>query len=356
MKQDRLDGWGAAGVAERPVGHELFYAALDLGTNNCRLLIARRSASGGLDVVDSFARIVRLGEGLERDGMLQPAAMERTIAALAICARKMERWSVVQRRTVATEACRRARNGPAFVARVARETGIALEIISPGEEARLAARACASLFDPMAASVMVLDIGGGSTEVIWLSQHEPKTFRMEAWTSLPIGVVSLAERFGRHHMDPERYETMVGHVQSILAEEGMLPERAARFSPERMFHLGTSGTATTVAGVCLDLKRYERQRIDGVWLTRDAVDDTRRRLCAMTHDERAAHPCVGPERADLVVPGCAILEGIQRLWPSPRLRVADRGLREGILLGLMGKGAGKGARRRRRAARAPAYR
>jgi exopolyphosphatase/guanosine-5'-triphosphate,3'-diphosphate pyrophosphatase len=317
---------------------EIVLAALDLGTNNCRLLVARPRGDT-FRVVDAFSRIVRLGEGIGASGTLSPAAMDRTIEALKICAGKMRRHRVTHARTVATEACRRADNCEAFVARARRETGIAIEIISNHEEASLAFSGCAPLLSPKPAQALVFDIGGGSTEIGCLMLDASQPPRLAAWHSIPLGVVTLAERHGAGRISPEVYEAMVVETQDRLAEfettNGLGPAIAAG----EVQMLGTSGTVTTLSGVHLDLPRYDRSRVDGSYLDFATIDRVSADLAAMAWDERAAIPCIGRERADLVVAGCAILAAICRLWPVGRLRVADRGVREGILFGLLAKAA-----------------
>ncbi|GGG37790.1 hypothetical protein GCM10008026_18340 [Chelatococcus composti] len=315
------------------------YAALDLGTNNCRLLVAEPTR-GGFRVIDAFSRIVRLGEGLGTANVLGEPAIARAIEALKICRAKMEARGVTRARLVATEACRSAVNGPAFISRVARETGLHLEVVDRRTEAFLAVRGCASLLDPNADGAIVFDIGGGSTEIAWVSgfsgglDDDPGR-HVQAWESLPTGVVTLAERHGGIDVTRDIFEAMVEEVSVLLAG---FAERAREASRGRHFHLlGTSGTVTTIAGVHLDLPRYDRRRVDGLWMAN--VDATRviERLIAAEYGERAANPCIGRERADLVLAGCAILEAIRRAFPCERLRIADRGLREGILMGLMGE-------------------
>jgi exopolyphosphatase/guanosine-5'-triphosphate,3'-diphosphate pyrophosphatase len=312
------------------------YAALDLGTNNCRLLVARPTR-GGFRVIDAFSRIVRLGEGLTGSGALSPAAQERTIAALRICAQKMERRGVTRRRLVATDACRRAANCEEFLARVAGETGLELEILSTSDEATLAVAGCAPLIDRRARHALVFDIGGGSTELTWVQVRRGNRNRTRVldWTSLPCGVVNLAERYGGEAVAPEVYEAMIAEVRGHLApfRDGLAQPPTGR--PGEVQMLGTSGTVTTLGGVQLDLPYYDRNRVDGLWLDFDDALAIAERLRAMSFDERAAHPCIGRERADLVVAGCAILAAICRAWPVGRLRVADRGLREGMLLAMM---------------------
>ena len=300
-------------------------AALDLGTNNCRLLVARPHADG-FEVIDSFSRIVRLGEGLAASGWLRERAMARTIAALRVCARIIARHGVKQARCVATEACRGAANGPEFLARVRRATGIELEVLGHEQEARLALLGCLPLIERGAGPALLVDIGGGSTEILWLEGGGPTS------ASLPTGVVALSEAF-TSEPDASTFEGMVRHVRAAIDSVRGIPLTWER-SPVQL--VGTSGTITTLAAVHLDLRRYDRRRIDGLVLDRGAIGRVSERLRGMTNAARAAHPCIGSGRADLVVAGCAILEAVLRTWPATILRVADRGLREGILHGLMG--------------------
>lgn len=329
------------------------YGALDLGTNNCRLLIAR-PARDGFRVVDSFSRIVRLGEGLSLTGRLDDAAMDRTYDALALCAERIVRRGLDAARlsAVATQACRAAENGEAFVERVRRGTGLNLRIIDPAEEARLSVQGCLNLFDPTADAVLVIDVGGGSTELSWLKRagREMKTV---AWMSAPLGVVTLAERHpepgaGSPDQDDRWYEAMVADVSTALAA-GCASDPALEVlrTSGRSHLVGTSGAITSLAGVHLNLRRYQRDLVDGLWMTRDQCDAATRRLRGMGASGRAAEACIGPNRADLVVAGAAILDAVQRAWPCERVRVADRGLREGLLLERMRADRAPTRRRRR---------
>ena len=318
------------------------YAALDLGTNNCRLLIAR-PAQHGFRIVDAFSRIVRLGEGMTLSGRLSEAAMDRTLAALEVCRSKMKARGVTRARLIATEACRIAANGHEFVRRVRESTGLELEIVDRETEAHLAAGGCASLADPQARGVLLFDIGGGSSEIVWLGPERKTAIRathslvererVRAWDSLQIGVVTLAEQFGGVDVDDAAFERMVEHVSESLSRFVSKVERQPRCG--RFHLLGTSGTVTTIAGVHLDLPRYDRRQVDGLWMSADEMDDALARLRAMPYEARAAHGCIGSDRADLVLAGCAILEAIRLAFPSERIRIADRGLREGILMQLM---------------------
>jgi exopolyphosphatase / guanosine-5'-triphosphate,3'-diphosphate pyrophosphatase len=391
LKQDRVqvsgDAKGQQGEEQErsgapgAAGH--LYAALDLGTNNCRLLVAR-PAGDGFCVVDAFSRIVRLGEGLAASGRLSDAAMARTIEALKICARKIRRRGVSRIRAVATEACRRAANCDDFLGAVRRRTGIELEIISQNEEAALAICGCAPLIDPDIPDILLFDIGGGSTEICWLKAEPagaigdtpvvrrygaaaqgPVELSLHAWLSVPIGVITLAERYGAERYGAERYgaerygaerygtgscaaDRWAGHADMAAAYRAMEAEMAAAVAVFAARHrvadavaggtiqmLGTSGTVTTLAGVHKDLLRYDRAAVDGSYLEMATVRALSARIAAMTYAERAAHPCIGPQRADLVIAGCAILSALCRLWPADRLRVADRGLREGMLYAMM---------------------
>jgi exopolyphosphatase / guanosine-5'-triphosphate,3'-diphosphate pyrophosphatase len=342
-KRRRPDRPAASEAQAGPV-----YGALDLGTNNGRLLLAR-PAGRGFHIVDAFSRIVRLGEGVAARGRLSEAAIQRTLSALRVCASKMRRAGVTRSRAVATEACRQADNCIEFLQRVYHETEIELEIISAEEEARLGLRSCLPLLDESRRHALLFDIGGGSTEVSWI-EIAGAAPQLRASDSLPIGVVSLTERYGGREVPAATYRNMMAEVTEALApfeaRHGLIPRIAAG----EVQMLGTSGTVTTLTGVHKQLSRYDRGQVDGVRLDLETVADVSRRIAAMTYAERAANPCIGHERADLVIAGCAILEAICRLWPAGSLCVADRGLREGMLLTLM---AGDQAIRAGRANPAP---
>ena len=314
------------------------YAALDLGTNNCRLLIARAGrGEADFTIVDAFSRIVRLGEGLAASGRISDAAIERAIDALKICADKLIRRGVHLSRAVATEACRRASNGQEFVERVYRETGIALDIIDAGEEARLAAGGCHVLLEPGNGPALIFDIGGGSTELVRV-ESQGTVLTIIDWTSLPWGVVSLSE--SEPHAGANEAARLAAYdrmrAQAARAMVDFVDHAALRMSgPLRL--LGTSGTVTTLASVHLGLSRYARSAVDGLKVPADDFRAISQRLAMMSIQERATVPCIGPERADLVVAGCAILEAILDLWPAPRVGVADRGIREGILHSLIAR-------------------
>ena len=323
------------------------YAALDLGTNNCRLLIAKPSRRGFL-VIDAFSRIIRLGEGVLSSGRLSPTAMNRTLDALKVCAEKMKRRGVTRSRLIATEACRIAANSGEFIDAVERQTGLRIEIVTQETEAKLAVSGCASLIDRNCDWALVFDIGGGSSELIWLdlarlgrpwrrTLHDRIDVQacIGAWTSLPIGVVNLAERHGGRDVTPENYEAMVADVMAAVAPFEAQHRFGERIAGKRAHFLGTSGTVTTISGIHLKLPVYERSRVDGCWLSARDVRNVSGDLMGMTYAQRVAQPCIGQERADLVLAGCAILEALLRIWPCQRLRVADRGLREGILATLM---------------------
>ncbi|MGL4291244.1 MAG: Ppx/GppA phosphatase family protein [Phreatobacter sp.] len=327
---------GHVAPANRPPRR--LYAALDLGTNNCRLLVAKPEGAS-FRVVDAFSRIVRLGEGLGQTGRLSEAAMDRAVEALKVCRGKLQDRQVARARLIATEACRAAENGAEFIARVKHETGLALEIVDRQTEAHLAAQGCVPLADPHARGVILFDIGGGSSELVWLlprgpgKSGGPPTADILGWTSLPVGVVTLAERHDGKRVTRESFAVMVDEVAAMVAR--FVHRDAIRGQLQHLHMLGTSGTVTTLAGVHLGLPKYDRRRVDGAWLAAGEVDTILDQLLDMTYEQRIGHPCIGAERADLVLAGCAILEGMRRHFPCQRLRVADRGLREGILVGLM---------------------
>lgn len=337
---------GREGRPRNPHG-ERVYAALDLGTNNCRLLVARPSRRG-FKVIDAFSRIIRLGEGVSITGRLSDQAMARTIDALHICANKMKRHQVSRARLVATEACRLAGNSGDFLDKVHRATGLTIEIVSQEIEARLAVSGCSTLVDLASDFALVFDIGGGSSELIWLDLRRRRQLQRRhphdrvdlqscvvAWTSLPVGVVTLAERFGGQFVDRELFNGMVCHVTRLLEPFEAGHRLRGQLGSAKAHLIGTSGTVTTLAGVHMGLPRYERAKVDGYWLETDQVRAVTESLLDATYEQRIAQPCIGRERADLVLAGCAILEAVLLMWPCQRLRVADRGLREGILTMLM---------------------
>ncbi len=337
----------AQSVAHRPEGSSPVYAALDLGTNNCRLLVARPSRRGFF-VIDAFSRIIKLGEGVSQTGLLSEEAMTRTIDALRVCSAKMARRGVTRSRLVATEACRIATNGEEFIARVERETGLSLDIIGRETEARLAVSGCASLIDKHSDYVLIFDIGGGSSEFVWLNLTKERRARrisiedrlraqdsIEAWTSLPFGVVTLAEHFGKSFVEAHQFEDIVRFVHAKLTPFSESNGIAEKMSGSGTHLLGTSGTVTTIAGVYLGLSEYTRAKVDGCWLSAENIRQVSKRIAGMNYQQRAAQPCIGSERADLILAGCAIMEAMLRLWPVRALRVADRGLREGILATLI---------------------
>jgi exopolyphosphatase/guanosine-5'-triphosphate,3'-diphosphate pyrophosphatase len=335
--QPRASPVGSAAAGEGaqagPAPGSSVYAALDLGTNNCRLLIACPTGDG-FRVVDSFSRIIRLGEGISATGTISDAAIGRAIAALSICRDKIHSKKAKRLRLIATEACRAASNADGFRHRVAAETGIHLEVIDRETEAALAVIGCSPLLDPRGRGAILFDIGGGSTELVRIERDpdQPNEApRIKAWMSIPLGVVTLAEHYGGREVTAHSYALMVQDVAQHVA-----PFAADHGADLRDMHLlGTSGTVTTLAGIHLNLARYDRRRIDGVWMDDADVTATVSRLLGMSYQERANNNCISVERADLVLAGCAILDAIRQAFPLPRLRVADRGLREGMLVEMM---------------------
>ncbi len=329
------------------------YAALDLGTNNCRLLLAYpqfKDTRGGraLRAVDSFSRIVRLGEGVSATGELSEEAMERTLAALRACKRKLERHSVIRGRYVATEACRRASNALMFVERIRKEVGLSMEIISNEEEARLALLGCCSLLTPTTTKALAFDIGGGSTEIMWVSARHhaqsahgappsilPFELTIDDWISVPYGVMNLSEQFGGSNYTEMYFDDIVQRLEEKLRpfEEKHHIGEHARAGAVQL--LSTSGTVTTLAAVHLDLNRYDRSRVDGLRLPIAAIEGSIDRLLDMKIYERFNHPCIGVDRSDYILSGCAIFRAIARIWPFAHITIADRGVREGIIVSLL---------------------
>ncbi|GAC1574553.1 MAG: Ppx/GppA phosphatase family protein [Sphingomicrobium sp.] len=326
-----------AGAPPSPGGHgqRHTYGAVDLGTNNCRLLIARPD-DGMFTVLDAFSRVVRLGEGLGQTGRLSQEAMDRAVTALGVCADKLRRRHVSLSRSVATEACRRASNGREFIERVRAETGLALDIIPPQEEARLAVLGCHKLLEPGDGPALIFDIGGGSTELILVEPGDASP-RIRAWWSAPWGVVSLTETEGRAAIEgPERVAAYARMRQRVFRSFARFTEMLPQ-NPTDIRLLGTSGTVTTLASVHLALPSYDRRAVDGLQVPIEAMRRINSMIADMDLAERSALPCIGAERADMVVAGCAILDAILDIWPAEKLGIADRGIREGILRSLMAR-------------------
>lgn len=334
-RQTKLPRTGRAsrtGRTKRAKNDKIF-AAVDLGTNNCRLLIVK-PAGQHFQVVDSFSRIVRLGAGLETHGRLSDAAMDRAVAALKICASKINRHKNVKVKCVATQACREADNGAGFIERVSHETNLRLEVIGGRDEAELAAIGCGALFDRKRPNAIVFDIGGGSTELTRLKLSHGR-FELKDTISAPLGVVRLAERYNSKNLTAENYTQMVVACRKAL--QHFLDRQGDITSLKSLQILGTSGTVTTLAAIQLGLPVYDRNKVDGCTLSKAAILDVIQRLLRMNHADLVAHPCIGAERADLVLAGCAVLEAVLDCWPVPVIKVADRGVRDGLLLRMIRK-------------------
>lgn len=321
------------------------YAALDLGTNNCRLLIARDQGDS-FRIIDSYSRVVRLGQGLAASGQLSDESMDAAVEAIKVCASKMKAKRVKRWRCVATEACRRASNGEVFLKRVKEETGISLEVISPRVESRLAVMGCINLVDPTKDVALVIDIGGGSTELSWVdvrklkddtANHRLHRPPISAWASLPIGVVTLTERVPETDDKTTWYSALKDVVHETIKEQGCATRFTNLFQQGRGHLIGTSGTITSLAGIHLKLPYYQRAKVDGLWLRSVDAVAVARDMGSRSFAERAEEPCIGTDRAHLLVAGCAIIDVLCEMWPSKMIRVADRGLREGMLIGLMQK-------------------
>ncbi|WP_427450621.1 Ppx/GppA phosphatase family protein [Litorimonas sp. WD9-15] len=337
-------GRGGGGASRHT--HSPTYAAIDLGTNNCRLLIAR-DAGESFRIVDSYSKVVRLGQGLASTGRLSQESMDAAVEAMRICASKMKSRRVKRWRCVATEACRKASNGEEFLARVKAETGIALEVISPRVESRLAVMGCLNLVDTTKDVSLVVDIGGGSTELSWVdvrklrdetAEHRLHRPPISAWASLPIGVVTLTEQVPEHDDKTVWYQEMCDFVRKTIKEQGCETRFTNVFQQGRGHMIGTSGTITSLAGIHLKLPYYQRAKVDGLWFRSADAVAVARDMGSRTPAERAKEPCIGEDRAHLLVAGCAIIDVLCEMWPSKMIRVADRGLREGMLIGLMRKG------------------
>ena len=321
--------------------NEPMYAALDLGTNNCRLLVASTHSSPEgapvLRVHDSFSRIVRLGEGVSATGKLSPDAIERTLSALRACQKKLDKYTLAASRFVATEACRRAENGKDFIKKVRDELGMSIDIISSEEEARLAFLGCSSLLTESSSRAVVFDIGGGSTELMWIDVEREGggAHRITDWLSIGFGVMNLTDKFGGANFVDLAFSDMVALLVEKLKPFDEANDITKTIGGGKVQLLSTSGTVTTLAAIHLGLPRYDRSRIDGIKLSISDIRATTQKLLAMRPSERFNHPCIGPDRADFIIPGCAIFEAISSMWPAGEITIADRGVREGIILSLI---------------------
>lgn len=331
----------AGGRVPQPQGR--MYAALDLGTNNCRLLVAQATSSPTgaptFRVCDSFSRIVRLGEGVSSSGGLSEDAMERTLSALKACQKKLSRYNLAGMRYVATEACRRAANGREFLDKVKEETGLYIDIISSEEEARLAFLGCSSLLKDNSKRAVVFDIGGGSTELMWIDmgadESGKQAHKIVDWLSIGFGVMNLADKFGGSGFAELTFDDMVKFLVERVRPFDEANQISQAIGDTHVQLLSTSGTVTTLAAIHLELPRYDRARIDGITLPISDIRNTTQKLLAMRPSERFNHPCIGPDRADFIISGCAIFEAISKLWPEGSITIADRGVREGIILSLL---------------------
>lgn len=332
----------------QPETSELF-AALDLGTNNCRLLVAKPAfhQDGGsktLKVMDSYSRIVRLGEGVSENGLLSEEAMRRTMKALSTCKNKLLRYGITKSRFVATEACRRARNAEMFLNQVEQELGLSIDIISNEEEARLAFLGCSSLLARDTRYALAFDIGGGSTEFMWVKIdadapiNSHKRHLIQDWLSLPYGVMNMSEQFGGPAYTEMYFEEIVQRIASLLVELEENNQIASRIWHDHVQMLSTSGTVTTLAAIHLNLPHYDRSKVDGLKLSISDIRGATQTLLKMSHAERANHPCIGSSRTDFILSGCAIFEAIARTFPIDKITIADRGVREGIIVSLMREG------------------
>ncbi len=344
MLHSTRDGRTGASTGAQTNGR--IYAALDLGTNNCRLLVAsvpeavasRQTAAPSFTVFDSFSRIVRLGEGVNDTGVLSREAMDRTLSALKACQKKLAKYNISKSRYVATEACRRATNGAAFIEQVRNQMGLHIDIISSEEEARLAFLGCSSLLAEGQSRALVFDIGGGSTELMWVKVNADGKHIIEDWLSIGYGVMNLADKFGGSNFADMAFGDMVAVLTERMKPFDATNRISETIATSDVQLLSTSGTVTTLAAIHLGLPRYDRSRIDGIKLKVDEIRATIQTLQQMRPSERSNHPCIGADRADFIISGCAIFQAISSLWPAAEIRIADRGVREGIILSLIEQG------------------
>lgn len=306
-----------------------YLAAIDLGTRNCRLIIAKHHG-GQIEIVDLFSRFVCLGEGVAQSRRLGRKAMERTITVLKQCAKRLSHYPNVVFSGVTTDAVRRAENAQSFLRRVARETGLKLEMIDEKEEAYYEVLGCARVLDMRKKRHIIFDIGGGSSEIILCSLDQEKRVRIDEMLSLPYGVVNLYESVDK--LTFTSYTSIVEEVQNLcrrflVAHLGDLASQdVSAFQV-----IGTSGTTTTVAAMHHNLKMYDRERVDGTSLCFEDVQKVIHYVQSLSPAERRSNAFCGHVEDDLVLTGFAILEGILRAVPCMYFTVTDAGVRDGLI-------------------------
>lgn len=334
---------------DEPSQDQRNYAAIDLGTTSCRLVIATPTPTS-FRIVETFSKVTRLGEGIIKENELTKTAVKRTIVALKVCAGVLAEYAPIYRyRYVATAACRRALNCTQFLDAVKRETGLSIEIISSKEESRLAVVGCVPLLNRNIRRALVFDIGGGSTEISLARVTNSGNTFIEGFVSLPYGVVTISEAFPSADMTSLAYDTIIERTHKILAEFEEKYNILEAIRNQEIQVIGTSGTVTVLGAVHLNLPRYNRSAVDGLSILRQDIERAINKIKRLGDDGRKKHPCIGAQKADMTMAGCAIIESLCSFWPISEITVADRGIREGILLDLMhSQNAAYKKRRRRR--------
>ena len=336
--------------------HHPIIAAIDLGTNSCRLLVARVNVAGirtnyfrsrpkpvAWKVIDSFAKVVRLGEGMYSHDELSHDAIERTMEALSICRKKLDKYNMHSMRAVATEACRRATNKEVLVNRAREELGLNLEVICAEEEARLALKGCSAILDSRIPYGIVFDIGGGSTEVILVRlKRENKRspgyavpFDVIDSISIPYGVVTTTEAVDLADNQEYVHKMLHEKITDMLSEFVSKNKIIELIKNNEIQVAGSSGTVTTLAAYHLGLAQYERRLVDGMTISYEDLHIVIEKIFAMDKQGSLEESTVGFGRADYVLTGSVILKALCEVIPAKTMRIADRGVREGILIDLM---------------------
>lgn len=311
------------------------YAAIDLGTTSCRLVIASPTPTS-FRIVETFSKVTRLGEGIINDNELSRVAIKRTVNALKVCAGVINEYAPIHRsRFVATAACRRAKNCKEFLDLVRKETGLNIETISSKEESRLAVVGCIPLLNRNIKRTLVFDIGGGSTEISLARVTNSGNTFIEGFVSLPYGVVTISEAFPSKDMTNLAYDTIMERTHKLLKDFDEKYNIYEAIKNQEIQVIGTSGTVTVLGAVHLNLTRYNRSAVDGISITKQDIDRAIAKIKRLGDEGRKKHSCIGAQKADLTMAGCAIIEGLCSFWPIEEITVADRGIREGILLDMM---------------------
>lgn len=308
-----------------------YFAAIDLGSRNCRTIVGCQSKAGAFEYIETYSKSVSLADGVAASKKLSRKSMDRTIEALAFCSKVLSRYAGLTYLAVATDAMRRAENASVFIKRVKRELGLIISIITPQEEAYYAALGCIEVLSLETEIFVVFDIGGGSSEIALCRQKSDKDIELIDSLSIPYGVINLLE--SKDHLTFSGYSNLVQKISDLSRD--FLNQYATTLDFVNNFQcIGTSGTTTTVAALNMNLRFYDREKINDSILQFSEILKTVHYVQSLSEDERKLHPYISQSNEDLVLGGLTILEGIVRGLPASTITVTDRGVRDGVVYAL----------------------